>query len=322
MKILKIFITVLLLVVLTACNQDKAVVKINEDELTKETFIYKEVDGNELKLDVINLGKSSAPKPVLVYIHGGGFVIGSRFGALSYNFRGDVNRYFLLQGYSVISIDYTLSNEEEGTTMADAFADGKDAIRWIKKNAEMLKINPDNIGLYGLSAGGGIATMISSSPEEVFKGNEELSSYTTEVSFVLNMYGGDTRWIKKRLDESVQLEKFLDNNRKFIEDEFFKIGLSGDEDFEVIKEQLSLLSVTTYLDYKDSPIFTMHGTDDKTVNIEASRLLHSRLDILGINNVFMELDGFGHNFDKLSESKKLEYIKEMFDFASEQQKNK
>jgi len=90
------------------------------------------------------------PAPILVYIHGGGFVVGDRFESGT-NLRGLADR-----GWLVLSIDYTLSSVDrhlwDVTTSQVACA-----MVWTAANAARLGGDPARISLLGSSAGGNLA---------------------------------------------------------------------------------------------------------------------------------------------------------------------
>ncbi|MDO4988514.1 MAG: carboxylesterase family protein [Synergistes sp.] len=116
-----------------------------------------------LRLNVWNnTQKSGAPKPVLVYIHGGGFNSGGTSDPLydGWNF-AHYNPDII-----VVTITYragmlgfmNLSGFEDGAdykyAMNNAFYDQIEALRWIKANIAQFGGDPNNITVCGESAGG------------------------------------------------------------------------------------------------------------------------------------------------------------------------
>ena len=97
-------------------------------------------------------GEASAPRPAILHMHGGGFVIGSPE-------IGDIpNRTDALEhGCVVVSVGYRLAPE---TTWEGSLADNFAALCWMGENAGMLGIDPARIALKGESAGGGHAAML------------------------------------------------------------------------------------------------------------------------------------------------------------------
>jgi acetyl esterase/lipase len=96
--------------------------------------------------------QSNAGRPVLVWLHGGGYVQG----------KPEVSdkpciEYVRKAGISVVSVDYRYAPEYPFPAgLEDAYA----ALKWIVSNARRLRIDPFRIGIGGESAGGGLAAAL------------------------------------------------------------------------------------------------------------------------------------------------------------------
>jgi acetyl esterase/lipase len=89
------------------------------------------------------------PRPCLISIHGGGYVIGSHLGD-----DGRFDRWSPALRCAGISVGYRLAPEAPFPgPLEDCYA----ALRWAWQNAGDLGIDPDRIGVIGGSAGGGLA---------------------------------------------------------------------------------------------------------------------------------------------------------------------
>ncbi len=119
------------------------------------TYTYKEVGSAALKLDIWYPNQIKYAYPVVFFAHGGGWISGFR------NQPKNVSwcKFFASRGFVSVSIDYRLAMMNNMETILTDYAD---ALYFIKKNAEELKINRDNIVLMGLSAGGHIALLYAS----------------------------------------------------------------------------------------------------------------------------------------------------------------
>jgi acetyl esterase/lipase len=91
----------------------------------------------------------SAPLPGVVAIHGGGYVIGDRT-----MYDGLFDRWCLDPGMVAVSVGYRRAPE---TPYPGPLDDCYRVLEWTATNAEALGIDPSCIGLYGASAGGGLA---------------------------------------------------------------------------------------------------------------------------------------------------------------------
>jgi acetyl esterase len=96
---------------------------------------------------VIYQPATEAPRPGLLWLHGGGYVIGNAYDPSAILFAEHA-------GCTVVSVDYRLAPEYPFPAgPEDSYA----ALQWMVENAEELGIDPDNIAIGGSSAGGGMA---------------------------------------------------------------------------------------------------------------------------------------------------------------------
>ncbi|HEY3219022.1 MAG TPA: alpha/beta hydrolase [Candidatus Limnocylindria bacterium] len=91
--------------------------------------------------------------PLLVYFHGGGWVVGSV--ALSDNF---CRRVANASGWAVLSVEYRLAPEHPYPAAAD---DAYAATRWAAENTRELGTDPARLAVGGSSAGGNLAAVVS-----------------------------------------------------------------------------------------------------------------------------------------------------------------
>ena len=93
----------------------------------------------------------AAPPPVLLYLHGGGFTVGS------VRTHAPLCRHLAhLTGCAVLSLDYRLAPEHRfPTAVHDAF----DALAWLRGAAAGLGLDPGRIAIGGDSAGGTLAVV-------------------------------------------------------------------------------------------------------------------------------------------------------------------
>lgn len=90
--------------------------------------------------------------PMLVFYHGGGFVVGSL------DTHDEVCRLLAVHGkVQVLSIDYPLAPEASPQLLIQSC---EDALAWVYQNRRQLKILKDRIAVAGDSAGGNISTVV------------------------------------------------------------------------------------------------------------------------------------------------------------------
>lgn len=96
---------------------------------------------------------ATVPRPVLLYLHGGAFVLGEV--AL---FDGICRAFVTGAGVTVVSVDYRLAPEHRYPAAVD---DCYTALEWVARlGPSELGIDPDLIAVGGLSAGGGLAAAL------------------------------------------------------------------------------------------------------------------------------------------------------------------
>ncbi|HEY4116050.1 MAG TPA: carboxylesterase/lipase family protein [Rhizomicrobium sp.] len=112
-----------------------------------------------LYLNVWTPGCDNAKRPVMVWIHGGAFVIGSASQGL-YN-----GKHLAARDCVVVTINYRLGalgflNLRDATdgkfpaTGSEGIADQVMALNWVKRNIALFGGDPDNVTVFGESAGG------------------------------------------------------------------------------------------------------------------------------------------------------------------------
>lgn len=117
---------------------------------------YSTVEGKRLLLDILRPAEQlDQPIPVIVEIHAGGWAYGEKY--------AERNRPFANLGYFTVSLNYRLADEAIFPAQID---DVKQAIRWLKTQADTYHIDPQHIGIWGVSSGGHLAALLGTSGVE------------------------------------------------------------------------------------------------------------------------------------------------------------
>ena len=124
--------------------------KEDVSSVTVETHTFMQSEYSELELNVYRMDDGGTDKPIMVYIHGGGWIQGSKE---SHTYYSEV---FANHGYVVFSVDYDLSTADRhlaGITELQV----AEALAWIKNHAAEYAADISRLYLTGGSAGGNLA---------------------------------------------------------------------------------------------------------------------------------------------------------------------
>jgi acetyl esterase/lipase len=109
-----------------------------------------------LELDLY-LPAGGAPAPAVVFLHGGGWRLGSRRSAGPAFPDPSLFEEAARAGIAVASVDYRLSGE---ALWPAQLHDAKAAVRWLRARAGELGLDPARIAAWGESAGGHLAALL------------------------------------------------------------------------------------------------------------------------------------------------------------------
>jgi acetyl esterase/lipase len=125
------------------------------------TVTYCRPDGLSLAMTLFAPSKpSDVPVPVVLQVHGGGWVRGHRFTALS---QSPAATLLTERGIAVASIDYRLA---PASPWPAQIIDVECAVRYLRTTAEVLGLDPNQIGAWGSSAGGQLVALLGTTADQ------------------------------------------------------------------------------------------------------------------------------------------------------------
>lgn len=268
--------------------------------VTMQTLQYAAPDGRPLLLDLYVPQGAPTPVPVIVFVHGGGWAVGSRKGL-------DFQRYFAREGIAMASIDYRLT---PSITFPKDAEDVKTAVRWLRAQAGAYGLDPKRIGLWGTSAGGHLVSIAALSPARLFEG-EGNSEQSSAVQCVLDAYGPTelalmdvqteaerttlqpinprlARWMAHR-----HLRPFPEMHHDLPDSpESRLVGAP----LQSVPARVRAASPLTYVSREAPPFLIMHGLADNSVPHHQSILLYEALAAKGREVTLRLIDGLPHGF--------------------------
>lgn len=133
-------------------SQNESVEIAEEDKLTIIPDVrYSKTKKFNALMDIYYDEEIKTKRPVMFYLHGGGFVAGGK------EFRKAIARWFAVQGFFVLNVNYGLSPD---CVFPEQFKYLATALNWIEKNKEKYKLDLSKIVISGDSAGAYYASML------------------------------------------------------------------------------------------------------------------------------------------------------------------
>jgi acetyl esterase/lipase len=217
------------------------------------------------KLDLY-LPATKGPYPIVLLIHGGGWVSGDKQGYKT----GQILEALLSRGYAVAAINYRLSGVAKYPAQIQ---DVKAAVRWVRANAVKYKINSDKIGAWGSSAGGHLTALLATSGGinalEDFSLSDSNQSSTIQAAVD---WFGPTDFLQ--MDAQTVAQNCGIGGHDFANSpESMLMGFA----IQTQPEKVQLANPITYISNDDPPMYIAHGMNDCTVPRGQSQILYDAI---------------------------------------------
>ena len=239
-----------------------------------------------LYLDIYTPSKSKNDLPVMFWIHGGGNTSGLKD---LYDFSKMVSKHDVI----VVAINYRLGPMGWFTHPAiQEFQDGDDktsnfgtldiihALKWVNNNISKFGGNPDNVTIFGESAGGHnvLSLLVSDKAKGLFHKAISMSGYTTSIS-TIDAYN-PTQWSSTSNHSSYRIvERLLKSNKEYDDIKF--------NDHDKLRDVLLNIPIDEFFihyaeraSYEEIPLLTADGVVIPGVGLDKALSMKEHLNIV------------------------------------------
>ena len=245
--------------------------------VSRPDLAYGVVDGRPLLLDLLHPDPlPPKPMPAIIFIMGGAWMEANR--------KVNFTPFLAAAGFCTVSIDHRLSHE---AIFPAQIHDAKAAVRWLRANATQYHVDPDRIGVWGISSGAHLAALLGTSAGVVeLEGASGPPGYSSAVQAVAAI-SPPTDFARMGRDpaDAYNAEALL-------------VGGPLGARAEVVRAASPL----TYVRPGLPPFLIVHGEQDEVVPISQAELLVAALQRVGTEVTYVPLPGEGHMLSEVYET--------------------
>ncbi len=239
---------------------------------------YLTANNYEDKLDIYKRRDTTGPQPTLIWIHGGGWVGGTKEAATM-----SLLPWFEM-GWNVVNVEYRMARVSLAPA---AVEDCLCALRWVGANAQKYDIDTARLVVSGDSAGGHLSLTTGMIPQSAGLDRECPGAPLPRVAAIINWYG------------ITDVADLLDGeNQK----SYAVAWLSSLPDRAEIARRVSPL---TYVRAGLPPVLTIHGDADPTVPYQHAVRLQAALETAKVPHQLVTIPGGKHGNFSPSEREKI-----------------
>jgi acetyl esterase/lipase len=231
-------------------------------------------------VDITQPPAHTSPAPAAIYLHGGSWISGdSNSGGFIVD---QIGAALNQKGFLVASVNYRLGPDEPWPAQ---IVDAKCAVRFLRANAKALDIDPNDIGIWGHSAGAHLASLVGTARADA---GWDVGPYLDQPSTVEAVadFAGPSNLVT--LGE--------EGGPGVVKDNF--VSLLGPVPPEQLPAELKAASPVTYVSPGDPPFLIIHGDMDPIVPIAQSEELARALESAAVPVQFVVVKGGGHALDE------------------------
>jgi len=233
------------------------------------------------KLDLYLPLQGNGPFPLVVWIHGGGWVAGDKTINAT-----DLQMTLLQRNIALASVEYRLAGE---AIFPAAIYDVKAALRWLRAHASQYRLDARRFAVWGGSAGGHLVALAGTSNgvadvEDLSMGNPTVSS---DVQVVVDWFGPTDF-----LQLNAEWPSFCPPYDFDAPGSFTSLFLGAPT--QTVPQLAARANPITYVTPDDPIILIAHGTSDCVVPVAQSQILYDALHAAGVRATLNLVPGGGH----------------------------
>ncbi len=233
------------------------------------------------RLDLYLPEKADVRSPVILWVHGGGWITGDKAGGPAVQFAA--------KGFAVASMNYRYSQH---ATFPAQVHDCKAAVRWLRANAETYSLDPGHIGAWGASAGGHLVAMLGlTAGNQQLEGNLGNANQSSSVQAVVDWFGPTD---------------FLTLGPRETRTQF----LGGDA--VANPDKANSASPMRFVSSTAAPFLIVHGDQDPLVDHSQSSTFAAALKQAGVESTLVTILGGKHGGAKFSRPDEIARIEAFF----------
>jgi acetyl esterase/lipase len=234
--------------------------------------IYSRSGGEELTMDVFfPTNVTGRNLPVVLYVHGGGWQMGSK--SMLSMMPGPSE--LLRRGYLVVTMNYRLAPRHKFPAMIE---DAKCAVRFLRAHAKDFRLDPARIGVMGDSSGGHLVALLGLTYDSAGFEGAGWTDQSSRVQAVVDLYGPTD---------------FASGNTNFITLKLIHDAFGATNTTDPI---LKRANPVTYVSSRAPPFLILHGDMDNLVDLQQSAELDARLKAAGVDSTFVVITNFAHGY--------------------------
>lgn len=230
-------------------------------------------------LDIYLPEKISGKVPLVIFIHGGGWLVNDKYADMGYMKKTVAE--IVSNGFALASIDYRFATQ---AIFPAQIQDCNRAISFLFDNADQYGFDKNRFAVMGFSAGGHLASLVGLSK------NNNLENFfmpgTTKsfsIKAVVDFYGPAELILFPGNHDTKSPESILIGATPLARPDLAKAA-----------------SPVTYVDKNDPPFLLIHGEKDDMVSPKQSQLLSAWLTVAGVQNeliIVKDAPHYGVMFD-------------------------